>query len=92
MRLQVTVFERFDPYLFMKRRQLWDLSDGRHLLSAIGKSETSHLLVFEKRGAVSCYVVWSFVVHGFRGGGVVVVVAVMMVVLNGVPEHVMATV
>jgi len=65
------------------------LSDGQHLLSAIGESKISLSLGFEQCGAVACYAVLFFVVHGVRGGGVVAVVDVMMVGLNGVPVNVM---
>ena len=75
--------------LVYAKTQLRFLSDGQHLLSAIGESNISLSLGFEQCGAVACYAVWFFVVHGVRGGGVVVVVDVMMVGLNGVPVNVM---
>ena len=46
------------------------LSDGQHLLSAIGESKISLSLGFEKAGAVTGYAAWFFVVHGLRGASV----------------------
>ena len=88
----MTVIGPFDLYLFMQRLNLGSCQMDNICFQPSANQRFHLLLVFEWCGAVSCYTVWFFVVHGLWGGGVVVVVDVMMVVLNGVPVNVMETV
>ena len=82
MCVHLIVIGPFDLYLFMQRLNLGSCQMDNICFQPSANQRFHLRLGFEQCGAVSCYVVWSFVVHVLWGGGGVAVVDVMMVVLK----------